>query len=74
MFNGLSVNVFAQKQDASAAVKEFYRFHFKNEDILNASEVARRRRFFSPRLGRLKKMSKKFKTGCAKAGKNKNYL
>ena len=46
-------NVFAQSRDASAAVKEFYGFHLKNQDVLNAPEISRRRRFFTPRLGRL---------------------
>jgi hypothetical protein len=46
-------NVFAQKQGATAAVREFYRFHFAHKDIFNEREVARRQRFLTPRLQRL---------------------
>jgi hypothetical protein len=46
----LSVSAFAQRQSASEFVREFYRFHLSHENIFNEREVARRRRFFSPRL------------------------
>ncbi|HEY0462353.1 MAG TPA: hypothetical protein VGC97_24685 [Pyrinomonadaceae bacterium] len=46
----LPANVFAQKTTPIATVREFYQFHFAHEDIFNEREVARRRRFFTPRL------------------------
>src|SRR5205809_6166534 len=49
----LASNVFAQKQNATAAVREFYRFHLAHEDIFNEREVARRLRFLTPRLQKL---------------------
>jgi hypothetical protein len=45
-----SADVFAQKQSAAAFVREFYRFHLSHDSIFNDREVARRRRFFTPRL------------------------
>jgi hypothetical protein len=49
----LASNVFAQKQNATAAVREFYRFHLAHKDIFNEREVARRLRFLTPRLQKL---------------------
>ena len=49
----LSANIHAQKQDASAAVKSFYQFHFSHNDAFSEKEVLRRRRFFTPKLRRL---------------------
>lgn len=49
----LSTGVFAQKQDAAAAVKSFYSFHFSHEDSFNEKEVALRRRFFTAKLQKL---------------------
>jgi hypothetical protein len=49
----LATNVFAQKQNATAAVREFYRFHFSHKDIFNEREVSLRRRFFTPKLRQL---------------------
>ena len=49
----LSSGAYAQKQDASAAVQAFYKFHFANENIFNEKAVGLRRRFLTPRLQRL---------------------
>ena len=53
MTAALSANGYAQKQDASAAVKSFYQFHFSHNDEFSQKEVSRRRRFFTPQLRRL---------------------
>ncbi len=49
----LSSGVYSQKQDASAAVQSFYKFHFANENIFNEKEVGLRREFFTPKLQQL---------------------
>ena len=49
----LSTAAFAQKQDAATAVKDFYRFHFSNENTFNQKEVSLRQRFFTPKLRQL---------------------
>jgi hypothetical protein len=46
-------SISAQKRDAAAAVKSFFRFHLSHEDIFNKREVSRRYRFFTPRLRQL---------------------
>lgn len=48
-----SINIFAQRPDASSAVKEFYQFHISHENIFNDKQVALRRSFFTPKLRRL---------------------
>ena len=53
MTAALSANSYAQKQDASAAVKSFYQFHFSHDDAFGEKEVLRRRRFFTSKLQRL---------------------
>jgi hypothetical protein len=36
----LSTAAFAKKQDAAVTVKDFYRFHFSNENTFNQKEVS----------------------------------
>jgi len=49
----LSMNVAAQKQDASAAVQSFYKFHLSRSDIFNANEVKARKKYFTDGLNKL---------------------
>ena len=49
----LSTNIFAQKQDASAAVEAFYKFHLSRSGIFKESEVKAYRRYFTDDLNKL---------------------
>jgi len=49
----LSTEVHAQKQDASAAVQSFYKFHLSRSDIFNADEVKARKKWFTDGLNKL---------------------
>jgi hypothetical protein len=49
----LSTNVFAQKQDASAVVQSFYKFHLSGSGEFNAIEVKARRKWFTDDLNKL---------------------
>jgi hypothetical protein len=49
----LSTGVFAQKQDASATVQSFYKFHLVGSGIFNANEVKARKKWFTDNLNKL---------------------
>lgn len=46
-------NIFGQKTTPDETVREFYKFHLAHQNILNAQEIKRRQRFFTPRLQKL---------------------
>lgn len=49
----LSTSIFAQKQDATATVEAFYKFHLSRPGIFKDSEVKAYRRWFSDDLNKL---------------------
>jgi hypothetical protein len=49
----LSANIFAQKQDAAAAVGAFYKFHRTRSNVFKASEVNLYKKWFSAGLNKL---------------------
>ena len=49
----LSTTMFAQKQDATAAVQSFYKFHLSRSGIFNLGEVKAYRKWFSDDLNKL---------------------
>ena len=49
----LSSGVFAQKQDASAVVQSFYKFHLSGSGIFNANELKVRKKWFTDDLNKL---------------------
>ena len=49
----LSTSIFAQKQDASAVVQSFYKFHLSGSGIFNANEVKARKKWFTDSLNGL---------------------
>ncbi|MDQ3062770.1 MAG: hypothetical protein M3R14_07910 [Acidobacteriota bacterium] len=49
----LSMNISAQKQDASAVVQSFYKFHLSGSGIFNAGEIKARKKWFSDNLNKL---------------------
>jgi len=49
----LSTGVYAQKQDASAVVQSFYKFHLLRSGIFNANEVKARKKWFTDDLNKL---------------------
>ena len=49
----ISTSIFAQKQDATAAVQSFYKFHLSRSGIFNAGEVKARRKWFTDDLNKL---------------------
>jgi len=49
----LATSIFAQKQDATATVQSFYKFHLSRSGIFNASEVKARKKWFTADLNQL---------------------
>ncbi len=49
----LSTNIFAQKQEASAVVQSFYKFHLSRSGIFDAGEVKARKKWFTDDLNKL---------------------
>jgi hypothetical protein len=49
----LSMNISAQKQDASAVVQSFYKFHLSGPGIFSAGEIKARKKWFSDNLNKL---------------------
>ena len=49
----LSIGVYGQKQDASATVQSFYKFHLSRSGIFNAGEVKAHKKFFTEDLSKL---------------------
>ncbi len=49
----LSTSIFAQKQDASAMVQSFYKFHLSRSGIFNTGEVKARKKWFTYDLNKL---------------------
>ena len=49
----LSTAVFAQEQDASAAVQSFYKFHLSGAGAFNTNEVKARKKWFTDDLNKL---------------------
>ena len=49
----LSMNISAQKQDASAVVQSFYKLHLSGSGAFNANEVKARKKWFTDNLNKL---------------------
>ncbi len=49
----LLTSIYAQKQDATATVQEFYKFHLSRPGIFKESEVKAYRKYFTDNLNRL---------------------
>lgn len=49
----LSTSIFAQKQDASATVEAFYKFHLSRSGIFDAGEVKARKKWLTDDLNKL---------------------
>lgn len=47
------MSIFAQKQNAEAIVRAFYKFHSAHENSFNEKEIGLRRNFFTPKLQQL---------------------